>query len=226
MEDSPRHLSQRFSDTSSADVVVVARGNNQFALDLYAELREREGNLFFSPSSLSVTLAGLLAGARGRTASQLAETLHLTLDHKSLHACFAEWTSELMLSAGRHGNVLRVANALWAQNGCAFLREFVDLLIENYGCELEQVDFRAPQQAASQINDWVARQTEQKITEIISPEDIGPLMHLMLANAFYFKGKWDSPFKRHLTHDAPFTLEEGSSPGRTVQVSLMTQEGS
>jgi len=225
MEDSPRHLGQKISDAAPIGVAAVTSCNNQFALDLYAKLRKGEGNLFFSPSSISVALAGLLAGARGRTASQLAEALHLTSHHESLHAAFAQWTGELTTASGHYGNTLLVANALWAQKGYALSREFVDILIKNYGCELEHVDFRAPQQAASLINDWVARKTEHKITRIISPGDVGPLTRLVLANAIYFKNKWDSPFERHRTHDAPFTIEDGSSPGRTVQVPLMTQEG-
>jgi serpin B len=170
-------------------------------------------------------MAALLAGARGRTASQLAEALHLTLDQEKLHAGFAEWTRELTVASGKHGNVLRVANALWAQEGCGLRREFTNLLAKNYGCELETIDFREPERAASRINDWVARKTERKITRMVSPGDIGPLTRLVLANALYCKGKWDSPFELGRTHDAPFSLEGGSSPGRTAQVPMMTQEG-
>src|SRR5690348_10641726 len=41
------------SPAAQADVPQLVRGNNAFALDLYARLRTGEGNLFFSPSSLS-----------------------------------------------------------------------------------------------------------------------------------------------------------------------------
>ncbi len=44
------------------DAIVSA--NNQFAIDLYRELREKDRNLFFSPYSISTVLAMANAGAR------------------------------------------------------------------------------------------------------------------------------------------------------------------
>jgi hypothetical protein len=51
-----------------ADPAAVASAINQFALDLYARLQDTEGNLFFSPFSISTALAMTCAGARGETA--------------------------------------------------------------------------------------------------------------------------------------------------------------
>ncbi len=45
------------------DLSAVVAGNNQFALELNHQLRRHEGNLFFSPSSLSLALAMTYAGA-------------------------------------------------------------------------------------------------------------------------------------------------------------------
>src|SRR5687768_10860596 len=41
----------------AADVKAAAAANNRFALDLYGELRAREGNQFFSPVSITTSLA-------------------------------------------------------------------------------------------------------------------------------------------------------------------------
>src|SRR3954452_653547 len=56
------------ADDPMADVV---RDNDRFACDLYGRLRERPGNLFYSPYSLSTALAMTYAGARGETADQM-----------------------------------------------------------------------------------------------------------------------------------------------------------
>ena len=56
----------------------VTKANSAFALDLYSQLRTAEGNLFFSPYSVSTALAMTQGGARGGTAQQMATTLHLT----------------------------------------------------------------------------------------------------------------------------------------------------
>ncbi len=58
------------------DKQLVAMGNNEFALELYAKLRGKEGNLFFSPYSISTALAMAYAGAQGQTETQMAGALH------------------------------------------------------------------------------------------------------------------------------------------------------
>ena len=69
-------------------VAKLVDGNTQFAFDLYAQLRQQPGNLFLSPYSLSTALAMTYAGARGETAEQMAETLHLSLPPQELHPAF------------------------------------------------------------------------------------------------------------------------------------------
>jgi serpin B len=54
----------------------VVDGNTAFACDLYAQLRNSPGNLFFSPYSISTALAMTYAGARGSTEAQMAQVLH------------------------------------------------------------------------------------------------------------------------------------------------------
>src|SRR5580693_1613258 len=52
--------------TSAADgTATITEGNTIFALDIYGQLKAQEGNLFFSPYSISTCLAMTYAGARG-----------------------------------------------------------------------------------------------------------------------------------------------------------------
>src|ERR1700693_3977688 len=88
----------------------VVKGNNEFALDLYARLRTREGNLFFSPESISTALAMTYAGARGQTAEEMAKTLHFTLDRDQLPAAYGALVKELNHEGQPHSYQLRVAN--------------------------------------------------------------------------------------------------------------------
>src|SRR5262245_24735316 len=64
----------------SADMQAVADGNNRFALDLYAQLREGKGNVFFSPYSVHTALSMTATGARGNTRDQMVKVLHLPAD--------------------------------------------------------------------------------------------------------------------------------------------------
>ena len=62
-----------------ADLAELVQGNNAFAFDLYRALSGREGNLFYSPFSVSQAFAMTYGGARGDTEPQMAETLHYRL---------------------------------------------------------------------------------------------------------------------------------------------------
>ena len=63
----------------AAPTGAVVQGNDAFALALYAKLRaENKGNVFLSPYSISTALAMTYAGAKGKTAAEMAEVLHFT----------------------------------------------------------------------------------------------------------------------------------------------------
>lgn len=60
-------------------VTVAVQSNTQFAVDLYRQLAADAGdeNLFLSPFSISSALTMLVEGARGETAEELGDILHL-----------------------------------------------------------------------------------------------------------------------------------------------------
>src|SRR6202453_1357313 len=96
------------SSSPTPDLAAVAEGNNAFAFDLYAQLRKQNGNLFFSPESISTAFAMAYAGARGTTAAQMAATLHFTLPPDKLHPAMGALLAGLN---GPHaGYQLRVAD--------------------------------------------------------------------------------------------------------------------
>src|SRR5947209_16237467 len=88
----------------------VVKGNNEFALELYGRLRSREGNLFFSPESISTALAMTYAGARGPTAEEMAKTLHFSLKQEQLPAAYAALVKDLNGAGEKRGYQLNVAN--------------------------------------------------------------------------------------------------------------------
>jgi serine protease inhibitor len=199
----------------------VVRGNVAFALDLYRELQEGEGNLFFSPHSISTALAMSYAGARGNTASQMARTLHFGLDQEHLHRAFAALEARLK-SVQKEGQIaLKVANSLWPQAGYAFLQEYVALIQEHYGVMITSVDYVNDAEAAPErINTWVAERTEDKIQDLIPQGILDALTRLVLVNAIYFKGNWANQFDQASTQDAPFQV----TAAEKVLVPMMAQE--
>jgi len=70
------------------------------------------------------------------------------------------------------------------------------------------------------INRWVAEQTNDKITKIISPDSLTTLTRLVLVNAVYFKGDWVKKFDGKDTVDADFHV----TPKKSVKVKMMRAE--
>jgi serpin B len=208
------------ADRSTAeDQSRAAADNTAFAIDLYAQLRGREGNLFLSPYSISTAAAMTYAGARGETAEQMAKTMHFTLSQERLHPALAALTRDLQGGDKKPAYELAIANALWGQKGRGFRAEFLKLNKECYGAGLNEVDFQQTDAARKTINAWVKDKTRGKISELLQPEDINARMELALTNAVYFKGEWAAPFSKNSTTKKKFHTEGD----KTVDVPMMSQ---
>jgi serpin B len=201
----------------AADVAAVSQANNQFGCDLYGQLRGGEGNLFFSPLSISSALAMTYAGASGQNEAEMARTLHFSLPQNKLHAAYGQLQEGLQHDEKLSGFSLVVANRLWGQRNYRFQPQFLTTTRTHYGAELESVDFEQPGQAAITINAWIQEQTRGKIKDLVSPAVIDPLTRLILTNAVYFKADWTEPFEVENTKPGPFHLLSGE----TIEAPLM-----
>ena len=149
-------------DARSAQTVVD--GNTAFALDLYGQLKSAQGNLFFSPYSISTCLAMTYAGARGDTAKQMSRVLHLDQDQRKVHASFSQLQQQLSEASNREGIELSIANSLWAQKGHSLLPAFLEIAKGDYQANVNQADFIIEAEAVrGEINRWVAQETKDKI---------------------------------------------------------------
>ena len=213
-------------DVDTADLENLVNGNSAFAFELYQALREGNGNVFYSPYSISLALAMTYAGARGETERQMADTLHFVLPQDRLHPAFNGLDLELARRGegaegkDEEGFRLNIANAIWGQVDYAFLPEFLDVLAENYGAGLRVLDFAgAPEESRVTINDWVSERTEERIKDLIPQGAINALTRLVLTNAIYFNAAWGMPFEAELTTDGAFYLLDGGE----VTVPMMRQ---
>lgn len=201
---------RRAADAPQADQEALTTGNTAFALDLYQALRSEAGNLFLSPYSVSSALAMVYAGARGETERQMADVLRFDLPQERLHPAFN--AVDQTLTAGNDNPEafqLRIANSVWGQTGYPFQPEYLDVLAENYGAGLRLADFAGASEPARQaINRWVAEQTADRIKDLMPPESVTADTRLVLANAVYFKAKWEAPFQ--FWGDGDFTLADGN----------------
>ena len=221
-----RSEKQRIMEPPDTDVPELVEGNTEFALDMYGALAGEEGNLFFSPHSISVALAMTWAGARGQTESQMADALNFTLGQSELHPAF-DWLDLELNSRGQEASGadgepfrLNVVNRLFGQVSYDFLSEFLDTLALYYGAGMHLLDFAAdPEAGRLVINEWVEEKTEDRIEELIPQGAIDNMTRLVLVNAIYFNGAWAEVFDDEQTADGAFHLLDGTE----VTVPMMHQ---
>lgn len=199
-------------------VEAVVEGNTEFAVRLYLELSGEEGNLFFSPYSLSTAMAMVYGGADGETEAQMAQAMFFGPNSAVYHNAYGALIERLNKQGQKGDYRLLIANALWAQEDYRFLDSYLELVRENYNAQAERVNYlTAPQKATETINAWVEDKTEGKITDLIAPGALSAQTRLVLTNAIYFKGSWAEQFDKELTHEAPFYISRQD----TVQAPLM-----
>lgn len=221
--DKPRATSPSADQTNIATLV---NGNTIFAFDLHQALRSTEGNLFYSPYSISLALAMVYGGARGGTETQMADALNFLFPQASLHPAFNS-VDLALASRGQGAKVtdeqgfrLHITNDIWGQQGYDFLPEYLDLLAQNYGAGLRVLDFaRDPEQSRLTINNQVSKETEEKINDLIPQGVIDEMTRLVLTNAIYFNAAWQHPFEKTATSPRDFFLLDSS----TTAIPMMRQ---
>lgn len=198
----------------------AAGGVNRFAVALHRRLgQQTDGNLFFSPYSISSALAMTALGARGATLSEMNTALQFPSGIP--HAAFT--AQDNLIKTPNAPYVLAVANALWGQRGLGFASDFLAATKTYYGAGFEEVDFQGnPEGSRTRINDWVAGQTKGRIPDLLPPGFVTPLTRLVLTNAIYFKGDWATAFNRDGTNEQDrFQLARGG----TTTVAMMNRTG-
>ncbi|WP_437708382.1 serpin family protein [Sorangium sp. So ce448] len=212
---------------SEEDQVLLARNNASFALDLGRVLPSANGNVVYSPYSISTALAMTYAGARTTTEQAMAAAMRFELPQERLHPAFNYVDLELHKRAEGSSNVegggfrLHTANAIWSQIDLPLEEPFLKVLGENYGARVRLADFDAPDEAESLINAWVKDQTEGMIPELLK-KNVNPETRVVLTNAIYFDAAWHTPFSEGATKAGEF--QRGDGTGVSAQMMHGTQE--
>lgn len=194
----------------------VIQGNNQFALDLYQRYQSKEGNIFFSPYSISTAFAMSYEGARSTTADQIRQTLHFPTDRNTLQNGSLALYSQI--NQPNKPYQLSTANALWAEKTYPFSQEYLNAAKEFYRGEIMNLDFvNNAETSRVFINDWVAKRTNDKILDLLPANSLDSLTRLVLTNAVYFKGDWVKQFDPELTRPDKFQLNSTE----TADIELM-----
>ncbi len=205
------------SGATATSVEATVEGYNGFAFDLYGRYSASDGNILFSPYSISTALSMTYEGARGETADEMEAVFG-----------FSEDPSDRLPSVARIYNTLNDAdreytlhtvNALWVQQGYPVVEDYVDAIVGYYGGDVNALDFVAePDESRVTINDWVEERTNDRIKDLFPSGSIDADVRLVLTNAIYFKGDWLYEFDEESTGEEEFHV----SPTTTVTVDMMS----
>ena len=195
----------------------VASANNEFAINLYPELPDDDANVFFSPLSIYVAMSMLYEGAGPDAAAQIQDAFGFDPD---LEARYSD-TAHTLSSLNREDPhaTLAMANALWAvpENAIKFpiQNEYVDSITKAYLGTVESVSLN---DGHVRINQWASDNTNGKIDMVVGPLHKDTL--LVLNNAIYFKGTWETQFDPEDTR--PYDFDTGNG---TVSADMMSVHG-
>ena len=183
----------------------VVNANNQFAFDLYRELdKSQNGNIFYSPYSISTALAMTYEGAKGQTADEMKSVFHFP-ESNILRPNFAAIYNDI--NEGGKAYELRTGNALWVQQDYPFLEDYTSGVEKYYGGKAANLDFIGETEKSRQtINSFIEEQTNNKIKNLIPSDMLNSMTRLVLTNAIYFKGTWEWEFDESDTRDQDFKV--------------------
>lgn len=193
----------------SPDTQKLAVAGCSFSFRLLKELNKEQPakNIFVSPYSASTALQMVCNGAGGRTKAEMAQVLGTTdLQQNAINAATLE--IQKSLDAAGTNIILNTANALWCRKGVSIKPAFIAGNQQFFRATIESLDFDNPQ-TVDIINGWVTEKTHGKISSILQGP-IDPATELFLANAIYFKGKWEEPFDANATKNRVFRLRGGA----------------
>ncbi len=177
---------------------------NRFTADLYRTVAQPHANGAASPYSVAVAFGMTREGARGETRSELDAALHLDGDASAAHAALAQ----RLATIGASGVELRTANRVFLEETQTVEPTFETAMRDGFRAPFERVPFMSdPESSRARVNGWVASQTNDRIQDLLPPDSIDADTRLVLTNAMYFHGTWQTSFDRARTQDLPFLVD-------------------
>lgn len=170
------------------------------ALRLYQHLVSgRPGNAFFSPVSISTTLAMMALGSHANISAQILEGLGFNLTETpeaDIHRGFQSLLHTLALPSPKLE--LKVGNALFLDKQLPPPQLAVDRIRELYGLLILAANFTDAAATQRQMNQYVRKQTYGQVGDWL--QELNPDTPLVLLNYIFFKGEGSPVQGNVLTH--------------------------
>lgn len=158
-------------------------------------------NFLVCPLSLEIVLAMVHSGCRGETAEEIRTALHLSNNKNEVEKSIKSLLPSL---TGNGFYTLHTADKIYVKNKYPIRPNFKKTAREVYRVHSENIIFSKKVKAAKTMNYWVARNTKNKIHDIVFPASLTKRTRVVLLNAVYFKADWSTPFPRASTRKEYF----------------------
>lgn len=189
-------------DVKPDDYNLLVEPNNKLGFSLLAHVEADENkNIFISPTSALMAILMAYNGADGETKTEMENALQLN-GFSVQEVNDANATLMAILDKNSDSISLATANSLWLNKDYHLQEDFAEHLHTYYKAEVAEIDI-TDNASADCINDWVKKQTNDKIDQIVEAPLPGDLLAYII-NALYFNGSWTYEFDKHRTQDMPF----------------------
>lgn len=181
----------------------LVNGNTQFAIELFTAINKPDENMIISPYSITTAFGMVYGTSEGATVDQIQKTFHFPEKNvQSFHRALGDLNDKILENTKGAINI-RVANKIWMATGYGIKEEFNELTKAFY--QTTTGIFNSPADGADKINAWAAQKTNDKIKDILKPDNLEDV-RFALTNAIYFYGAWETEFDKEKTRKYDFFL--------------------
>lgn len=185
------------------DEAKVTAALSEFSLRLFEEnlkvWGEEDMNILISPTSIITALGMTSFGAKGNTLAQMEDVFGVSRGYLNQH------NLKYMENDSKE---LKLVNSIWFTNDdrLTVKDEFLQFNDECYDAAIFETAFNAA--TCDSINDWVEKNTDGMIKEIL--DEIPPDAVMYLINALVFEAEWAEKYdETQVWSDAKFTTSKG-----------------
>lgn len=198
-----------------------AEAYHTFAVETTAELlKDRDGNIVYSPISLYYALALSASGAEGTTKKQILDLLgyetieELADDCKNSYEALYHVTNEKNNKPNEWGEydsssryMLTLANSLWVDETLELNDSFAERGADQFYADIFSGDLQSQDMAEAKAL-WIKERTNGVIEPKAEPAGADALLSLI--NTIYFYDEWINRFDKEKTKEDMFTCADGT----------------
>ncbi|XP_059177996.1 serpin B6-like [Physella acuta] len=188
----------------SADPIqqlALSAATSGFSQRLYQKVALGRDNVVLSPYSIHSALTMTSIGARGNTATEMAETLGVGSLGSTVHTAYRELITEL----NSYTDVeINTCSAIFLNPKYEIETQFVEDVRNNYFAEVDNFNLSVLGGNEKKINDFISEATKNNIQHALKEDFIKPNTVMLLVSTIIFNATWKFPFYKEMTLSGEF----------------------